>query len=202
MWLLPRQKKSADPTDPHARIEELLRKSGAEIALEKLVDRKCNRQYLLTILHLIVEPPFSDEWEAVVGLPPRKIKPTVLKRLETCAQDIESMNAGWHLWAAGLGSDAWQKFKTLPELLRLYAIWIQEMFSYGGPKRHPVLKAQKCILVQYVKQATGLYCDDLVAHLLAAVLQNEDYSGAQHGNWRREHCQLRKLDFSTLDKKT
>ena len=179
-----------DPATPRdlRDVEAVLHKRRALYSLELLVKRRCERIRILSILKNIREPLFGDTWEDTFGMSRRKLN-EFIKRLHGYAEDVEKHNRGWQQFLlSGLNSRAVDLLLQLPELLRLYAHHLDTWRQKAGPKRHPLQNVGRCFLVNYVKTTTGRYCDEEVADVLAAILDNRNYDASRHGRWRRKNC--------------
>ncbi len=174
-----------------ADIEQLLSEEGALGDLESLVNLGCDREHLLLILFLIVNPPYTDSKEAVFRATPRKLQ-RVIRQIRNCAEAIEETFSGWHLLLQ-FPSNMRRPFSHLPETLRLYAWYIEHLVKSAGPKKHPILDAGKYVLVEHVNARANRPCDREVSGLLACVLGNLNYDALRQGRWRREYTrQLQK----------
>jgi hypothetical protein len=158
--------------------------------LEVLVDAGCDRQQLLIALNLVF---LADEesWETLVGTSLRGFKKAI-KEIEACAGLIERLN-GTHLMYRVSIEHRDPRFvgiresPTLPEKLREYAKNLDSLRDPYGPKRKIRAHTWKASIVAIVKESTGKDYDRQVSALIAAVLDNGDYSEKAHQAWRLKH---------------
>lgn len=174
-----------------ADIERRLTVNQASSDLGRLVDLGCNRDELLDLLVYI--GPYAeieDSQEALTGFRRSKLK-TVLKRMRTCADEVELLLSLGHtesLLCGGPPSPLEKELPWVPTNLRLYADYVESIMDDSSlhPRSHFTRNIALSQLVLVVKAATGKYRDKEVSALVSAVLGRPNYGELAHEQWRSE----------------
>jgi hypothetical protein len=139
------------------------------------------------VLHLeYLRDRALDDLQFWVGRRSRRQLNAELQRIDKCAALIDSLNAPQirGLMAGVTGQPA-LALLTLPTTMRRYTAWFRgDLLAHVSERKHENRDLGLCQLVRYVKERTGRWRDREVSALVAAVLNNTNYSTDAHKDWR------------------
>jgi hypothetical protein len=183
------------PTPELARLlaEVCLVESGAQEDLDQLVALGCDRKRLLFDLgNLLREPHELDSWEGLVGFKPKQTQ-TVLKRIRTCADEIEHIQTSLMGEALIRSSAKFRELSTLPAMLQQFALAWDAVTKSVRPRNRLALNTIMERLVQHVIERTGKPHDREVSALIDALRPaKKPYDETAHRVWRSRHMRQRK----------
>jgi hypothetical protein len=170
-------------TSPLEEIERLLTNQGADLDLNRLVKRGCDRRMMLYMLAFIRNPQLPDDIRSWTGQPHRQIR-AFAEQLRRCARKIDELHAR-HLFAVALRETGSADLLELPDTLRRYA---SRLVSLSKQLRRPRLSRHLALanLVREVIARTGKPRDDEVAAVVAAATGRSYFTDA-HKRWRSQH---------------
>jgi hypothetical protein len=175
-----------------SEVERVLIKHSAQRELKSLVNAGCDRGRLMAVLQLAF---LTDEsWRTLSGMDLRTFK-SELRQVRHCAHVIDRLNRTDLMYRvsiefrldrfAGL-----YRSPKLPDQLREYAKAVGSLPQLLGPRHKHTLHAWKAHLVAIVLEQTGKAHDREVSALMAAVLENQEYSEKAHQAWRLKYGHL------------
>jgi hypothetical protein len=173
-------------------LERVLLDHGANPQLESLVTAGCSRAALKAILELSF---LTDEsWKTLVGTSLRGFK-VAIKQIRHCAGLIERLDRSDLMYRVSIELRdprfaEVHRSPSLPERLREYAKTVDSLTRTFGPKHKVTKHFWKARLVATVLEQTGKAHDPEVSSLIAAVLNDDDYSEKAHQAWRLKHGPL------------
>jgi len=180
------------PTKSLSTVENILKSHGALDDLNALENAGCSRVHLLTALDLAF---FAKEsWEVLVGMDLRRFK-AVIREIRDCAVSIERLYRSELICRLSIEHRVSlfvriHETPTLPDQLRGFASAIKHYSKIHGPKLKIRGHAWKAWIVAMVITDTEKVHDREVSSLIAAVLDDQDYSQKAHQEWRRKHRDL------------
>jgi hypothetical protein len=186
----PDERTTQVPSIVQSRIDESARK---EFTL--LVDRGCDRKYLLDLLAYLVRCDTTFDTHERLTAFPTKTRMTALKRMRQCAEDIERLNRS-RVSQFGrnepllVQSDGSSAFDSLPGQLRAMADCVERLSRKLPPRKHLHQRLAKALLVSHVTLQIKKPCDQRVASLISAALDKADYDAVRHRQWRRANAAL------------
>lgn len=185
---------------PVSQIERVLEDNASLPHLQALVDAGCDRKELVIAMELAF---LADEsWETFVGMDLRRFKKEI-GQIRTCADVIDRLNRSELIYRLSIEHpDPWfvgiHESPTLPERLRQYANLLDHRRKVFGPKRKIRTHTWKAWIVAHVMEDTKKPHDHEVASLLAAVLDDPEYSDKAHQAWRLKNTDIIEMMIETL----
>ena len=178
-----------------ADVERRLADHAASQFLDHLVSLDCKRDDLLdTLVWIGPYAEIEDSQAALTGFPRSKLK-TVLKRMRTCADEVELLLSLGHtefLLSGGPPSPLEKELPWVPTNLRLYADYVEGIMDDSSlhPRSHFTRNIGISHLIWVVKATTHKFCDKEVSALISAILSRPGYDEQAHRQWRTEHRDL------------
>jgi hypothetical protein len=158
-----------------------------------LVRDGCDLDELSTLLEInfLAE---RDTWERLVGMNLRGLE-TALKEIKACAGLVERLNCTEFVHRLSIEHRdpalvRIQESPTLPEQLRSYVAAIDHRRKAFGPRRNLRRHAWKARIVAIVIEDTQKPHDAQVASVIAAILNDSEYSPKAHQAWRLKYSAL------------
>lgn len=172
--------------------ERALEEHAALPSLQTLVDSGCDRSELISYMEVAFMA--DDSWKTLVDMNLRAFKGSI-KKIRDCAGVIDRLNRSELIYHMSIeAKDARfvgiHESPTLPVRLREYADkldWLRHVF---GPKRNIRLNAWRGWIVAVVMENTEKPHDREVSSLIAAVLNDSQYSESAHRAWRSKHIDV------------
>jgi hypothetical protein len=177
---------------PLSTVETVLEDHLADRHLQTLVDAGSDRNELITLMDLAF---LADEsWETQIGMKLRDFK-RAMKDVRDCANKIDRLNRSELIYRAAIehrfpGFVGLLESPTIAERLREYATMLDWLCRVLGPKRSIRLHTWKAWIVAVVTEGTKRPHDLEVSSLIAAVLDDPNYSLDAHKTWRAKHLPL------------
>jgi hypothetical protein len=152
-------------------------------AFDKLEKKGCDPVFLVAMLGIIAEAPRHDTWEGLTGFRNPDSLRTALKRLRSCAEDVDRLLSGV------IGKSLLQSPSDhlLPSTVCNMANRVEEMVQVITPRRNPTGRAARGSIVRHVEDRTGGPHDRLVADILYPTLRCNTFAQNQ---WRQENSRL------------
>jgi len=154
-----------------------------------LVKQGCDPLSLLATISLLErqEAHLLSNWQKdFAGMNAENLRQFAaqIRQIERKVRKFNRTRAAWTMLAA---LSPQSPLLGLPARLEEYAVMLGGLSRLAGPKKHLARNHFRRILVLDVKKATGRYCDEMVAALIAYAEKNYAYSRRTHIWWRRQH---------------
>jgi hypothetical protein len=184
-------------TEGLSRLQRKINEGLATKDLQTLCNAKCDRVFLLWLLHWFSnEPifPLLKNWvykpgvrtaKQMFGITSKQLRKLV-SEMNDIAMQVEKVNRRFEFGILMSVEHLWPLL-SLQRFLRLYSKLLQDgarHFGRGSDGYHNIAKGR---LTTYVRIQTGKFHDKEVAALISAVSGNEKYDETSHRRWRGKH---------------
>jgi hypothetical protein len=176
----------------HSEAERVLEDYAVLPHIQTLVDSGCDRNEII----LFVELAFlaDDSWKTLVDMDLKAFKGSI-KEIRDCAAIIDRLNRTELIYHLSIETRDAQfvglhESPTLAERLREYASKLDSLRHLFGPDQCLKLHAWKASIVARVIEDTKDPHDLEVSSLIAAALDDPEYSVGAHKQWRFRHRAL------------
>lgn len=170
------------------------RDTAAFSAFDELVTMGCDSMFLLSMLVVLAETPRTDTWKGLTGFDNPDLLRTALKRLGTCAGDVERILGG----AIGQGFLQSAAERELPVTLRRTADVIRTVAETITPEKNFTKSTARAEIVAHVLARTGQPRDRLVAAILSPTFSCDERKQSQ---WRSDNSHFIFAALRTKDGK-
>jgi hypothetical protein len=161
-----------------ALVEHFLKENDAEVHLQSLVQKGCNRRHIIDLLVMMDSDDVPPRW---LGMRSRVELKRAVAKLREAEKIVRSIQPKISIVTNLSHTWAWfALFPLLPNLLESYCTFLQ--FFADSDESHP--DAPRQLLVAHVMEQVGTPCDKEVAALIAALPGRAGYSAEAHAKWR------------------